>query len=261
MNLEEKIKEYWEDENTRSLIDVNLRMLEENVVKLYLESNNQIIDLGCGDGVSTLEYALKVKCCVGIERSKYLLKQAQKNLLNSGLCNTTFTEGDIMEIDRFKAKFDVAITQRVLINLTSWREQQQAIDNIYSVLKPGGLYIMIEDTYDGLDAMNDFRKAAGLKEIAVHWHNLYFHHNELTEFLASRFKHIRHHTFDLYYLLTRVYLNMIASFKGFGKNAVKDPIFDIADPSARNLYEIIGDKVRIGNGPSFGPIQGFVLQK
>lgn len=50
------------------------------------------------------------------------------------------------------------------------------------------------------------------------------------EHLGKRFDLVAHHTFDLYYFLTRV-------------------------------YEERGSEVRIGSGPVFGPIEGFVIRK
>jgi len=198
MDIEKKIKEYWEDPDTRSLIDVNLRSLESGIVKLYLKPEVEIIDIGCGDGSSTFEYGSYVKRCLGIERSNHLLSRAQENMAKKGRPNITFAVGDIMDLSRFAENFDLAITQRVLINLTSWELQKKAIENVRSVLKPGGLYVMIENTYEGHNSLNDFRKSVGLKEISIHWHNLYFHHADLIDFLSTRFTLIRHHTFDLY---------------------------------------------------------------
>jgi hypothetical protein len=56
---------------------------------------------------------------------------------------------------------------------------------------------------------------------------------------------------------------MFAKFEGFGSNAKKDSIFESADKAARELYELIGNRVHIdvGKGDSFGPIQGWVLRR
>jgi cyclopropane fatty-acyl-phospholipid synthase-like methyltransferase len=260
-DLQETIRQYWEDPNTVSLLDSNLRKLEEAVVLRYLEPNHEIIDIGCGDATSTLLYASRVKRCVGLEQSQHLRAMALNNVETSGLSNTTIVDGNILELDPHRDQFDVAITQRVIINLTSWQEQKRAIENVRSTLRPGGIFVMIENTYEGHDALNALREVVGLKKISKHWHNLYFHHDELMKFLTSHFRVLAHHSFDLYYLLTRIYVSMFSSFEGFGRHAVKDPIFDTADAAARQLYHSAGETIRIGGGPSFGPIQGFVLRR
>ncbi len=261
-DIEQNIKDYWEDPNTRSLIDVNLRKLEEGVVLPYLEPNQEVIDIGCGGGESTVIYGAKVKRCLGLERSDYLRQQAETRIATAQLQQTSIVAGEVAHLEAYQASFDLAITQRCLINLTSWKQQKQAIDNIRATLRPGGIYVMIENTFEGHDAVNAFREKLGLKKVSRHWHNLFFHHDDLMDYLLDgRFRLIKHHTFDLYYLLTRVYVNLFASFEGFGKNAQKDAIFEQADLAARQLYETFGESIKFGDGPSFGPIQGFVLRR
>src|SRR5260370_28535491 len=83
------------------------------------------------------------------------------------------------------------------------------------------------------------------------------------EFLEGKFTVEKTHTFNLYYLLTRVFINMFAKFEGYGRKAVKDDIVDVADTAARRLYELMGDRIKISvdKGESFVPIQGFVLRR
>ena len=49
----EVIEEYWENPNTVSLIDQNLRILETNAVLKHLSKNDVILDIGCGAAEST----------------------------------------------------------------------------------------------------------------------------------------------------------------------------------------------------------------
>jgi cyclopropane fatty-acyl-phospholipid synthase-like methyltransferase len=57
----DEIEAYWESTNTVSLLDSNLRMLEESTVLRYLHRNMDFADLGCGGGESTVRYAAAVK--------------------------------------------------------------------------------------------------------------------------------------------------------------------------------------------------------
>jgi SAM-dependent methyltransferase len=69
--------------------------------------------------------------------------------------------------------FDIIITDRCLINLVDEQGQLNAISSIYGLLKSGGIYIMCEDTKEGLDRLNDIRKESGLPLIEQRWHNNY----------------------------------------------------------------------------------------
>ena len=74
-SLEENRK-YWEDPNTRSLIDPNLKELEIDFVSRYLRDEHKVVDIGCGDGTTIVKIAPKVKSILGIERSDYLKNMA-----------------------------------------------------------------------------------------------------------------------------------------------------------------------------------------
>ena len=109
--------------------------------------------------------------------------------------------------------------------------------------------------------MNDVRVRMGLDPVPQHWHNRFFDRDTLLAFLHGKFQVLRHYDFGLYYLLTRVYVPTFASFTGFGRNAVKDPIFEKSDRAARQLFEIFANRVSIDDGAAFGPIQVWALRR
>ena len=77
MTRRDEIEAYWESTNTVSLLDSNLRMLEESTVLRYLHRNMDFADLGCGGGESTVRYAAAVKSCLALEQSGHLRVQGQ----------------------------------------------------------------------------------------------------------------------------------------------------------------------------------------
>lgn len=257
----ESNRKYWEDPSTISLIDSNLHALEIDYVSKHLRTEHIVADIGCGNGYATLKYAERVKYCYGIERSKLLRDQASRALQSSRQRNVTFRQGDILDLSDYKERFDVVVTQRVLINLPSWELQARAIDNVHKCLKKDGLYVMVENTNDGNEIMNSYRRKVGLQPISTHWHNRFLDFDVLTHHIDRKFRIIERHGFNLYYLLTRIYVQMFASFSGAGKNARSDEIFSKSDEAARILFEQIGDKIVFVDNPILGPIQGIVLQK
>ena len=261
VKFREAVRKYWEDPTTISIIDKNLHKLEIETVCRYLKSTDELVDIGCGDGQATAVYGKKVKKCTGYELSNFLRKKAIVTIKESGLKNTTIKAGDILKMKKIPEKPDVVVTQRLLINLASWSEQKEAIENIYGMLKPGGLYIMIENTNDAYLALNDMRDQVGLDPIPIHWHNLFFDYNQLIDFLKDKFQLLNSHNFGLYYFFTRVYSQMFLSFSGFGKNAVKDSLFDLSDKAAREVFNKFNDHFQIKGCRALGPIQVFVLKR
>jgi ubiquinone/menaquinone biosynthesis C-methylase UbiE len=264
MSDRSRIDEYWENPDTISLLDRNLRKLETDFVLSQINATDKMADFGCGDGESTVHYAAKACSCLALEHSNRLRAKAAERFAEAGLTNVTLMAGDALDLSAYANKFDLVVSQRLVINFMTWEEQKRVLENIRESLRPGGRYIMIENTFEGFEALNAVRRAVGLANVPLHdWHNYFLHYDRLMEFLEGKFTVEKTHTFNLYYLLTRVFVNMFAKFEGYGRTAVKDDIFDAADDAARRLYELIGDRVRIAvdKGESFGPIQGFVLRR
>lgn len=263
MTRRDEIEAYWEQPGTVSLLDPNLRRLEEETVLRYLHRGMAFADLGCGGGESTARYAAAVKNCLALEQSSHLRARAAEAFGKAGLKNVELVAGSVTDLSAYQGKFDAVLTQRVVINFLSWAEQQAVIENVRATLKPGGLYVMIENTFEGFENLNAVRRSVGLDNIPLHWHNYFLHYPLLMDFLKDKFLVERVHTFDLYYLLTRVFVNMFAKFEGYGANAKFDEIFKVADPAARVLFEKVGSRVSIqlDAGSSFGPIQAFILRK
>ncbi len=257
----DKNRKYWEDPNTRSLIDANFKQLEIGFITKYLKKDYIVGDIGCGDGVTAISIAPKVKKVIGIERSTYLKQQAKKNLLNSNLNNIIIKDGDILKLN-LEEEFNLVITERVIINLPSWDYQLAAIDNLFKSLKPGGLYIMIENTNDGLLALNQLREMVGLKPVGIHWHNVYLDYEQFSNSIKGKFEMIERKSFSLYYFLTRVYTQMFANFEGFGIQAKKDEIFSVSDKAAKEIEDKMAKFFTFTENENIlGPIQGFALKK
>ena len=260
-DIRKAIRDYWEDPSTISIIDKNLHGIEIDTVCRHLLPGDRLADIGCGDGEATVRYAREVKECVAFEPTDRLRAKAEKRFAEENLANLSLLPGDILDMGEGEGAFDSVVTQRTLINLASWGDQQQALMNIHRMLKPGGRYIMIENTNDASEALNAMRTEMGLKPIPQHWHNRFFDYDDLMDFMSGRFELRKEYDFGLYYFLTRVYVPMFASFTGSGAKAKKDPIFDVSDAAARRLFEAFAERVKIGDCRALGPVQGFVFRR
>jgi SAM-dependent methyltransferase len=243
------------------LLDANMRELEIEFVRRYLAADRRAADVGCGDGRATRRYAADVASMVGIERSDHLRGIALAEQAENTIPNLEFRAGDILDLSEHEGAFDVVITERVLINLPSWAHQQQAIDQIARALKPGGWYVMLENTVDGDQALNDLRESVGLSPISQHWHNLFLDWDSFAAYVRPQFEIVERRGFSLYYVLTRVFAQLFASFEGFGANAKADPIFAMIDPAARRLEEALAGRAVFGDAAVVGPIQGIALRR
>jgi len=230
--MQEKIKEYWQDRAKQHAAapaattdDVYLRELEIATLRMTLGehglTSGTFLDVGCGDGYSTMQIAAAFPGFTfwGVDYSENMIANA-KARLNSHpeLSNRVkFSVGDVLSLCSALegTVFDIALTDRCLINLETFANQASALAQIAACVKPKGLYIAIENFAEGQDNLNQARAAVGLPEIPVRWHNIYFKEEE---FLSC----VREH-FDLpvikdfsssYYFATRVVYSKMCQMRG-----------------------------------------------
>jgi len=152
--------------------DVYMRKLECSVISdcikeiLSEKSINNIADIGCGNGFSTLEIAkmfpqLEIH---GFDYAEKMIASANKLKMENNINNLNFFIFDIVE-DKLSQAYDLVITDRCLINLPTWEMQKKAINLIHNTLSPNGVYLMMENFTDGEQNFNMLRRSFGLNEI------------------------------------------------------------------------------------------------
>lgn len=214
--ISEKIREYYDKEakewllDSRSTInDQNERRLEVKTLLRHIQENEQVLDVGCGNGYTAIQIAKKYKGkCVGIDFSYKMIevsnrqKEYNKNRLKG---QVSFETASVLDLPFPDQTFDKIVSERCLINLTSGEEQKRGILEINRVLKYHGVFLMLESYLEGLTVINSLRRKLGLTDIPVKWFNLYFEESKLREFIKPYFKLIKIEYFNSsYYLFTRV---------------------------------------------------------
>lgn len=205
----DKIHEYWNSVRGKAMKhpDLNLDSLEISTMMDYIEDGQNILDVGCGSGHFDLLMARNFNVDVtGIDYSDSMIEEAKKNLEKETLRGRArFSKGNALDLSRFDDNiFDVVVSKRCLINLMDWETKEKALDEIYRVLRKGGVYLFMEATKDGLKALNELRIYFGLKEIEVVWHNDNFTVKDMMDYIENKFKLRKAKNFGIYYLITRV---------------------------------------------------------
>ena len=260
-----EIREYWDNrakEHTYDLQgttnDIYLRELEiktvvEKIREFRLSPNASIIDIGCGDGYSTMRLAkvFPEYNITGIDYSESMIANALKQQEKDSELkdNVQFKVADVLNLNDAlgNEKFDVAISMRVLINLPELTLQQVAINNIADICKQNGRYIAVENFLDGQRNMNELRVSLGLAEIPVRWHNHFFEKNDFKNAAESSFKNLSFIDFaSSYYYVTRVIFSKMCQLQGV------EPSYE------HDLYHIALDLPYQGE---FSPIRMVVMEK
>lgn len=255
------VKAFWDGQADKygsdilaTMPDKLLKELEIENISKYLSDGLKVADIGCGNGYSTFCYASSKNIDItGIDYSENMINVARKTLeAKSDLKNNVaFLVGDVLNLNNINdCSFDVIITDRCLINLISIDDQIKAMEELHRVLKPNGVYLMCEDTKDGLDSLNVLRKAVGLYEIKQHWHNLYISENEIFEGVKNLFKLEEVNNFSsFYYVASRIINGKIADLNKI------EPKYDC------DINKVARQISSLGNFGNFGPLKLFVFRK
>jgi len=150
------------------------------------ENSKDVLEIGCGNGytLNLLKQKFSNYKFTGLDFSEDLLKIAN----NRKLDNVTFCQGDARNLQFKDDSFDVIYTERCIINLLTWEEQQQALKEMNRILRKGGYILFMESFTDGYENLNKARTELGLDAIAMPHHNLYFNKETFEPFVSKMFK-------------------------------------------------------------------------
>ena len=134
-----------------------------------------VLDVGCGNGETLLRLALEKGCRgTGVDFSEKMIEAAEASSKAAGCSDrVSFQLGAVPVLAAGLGKFDYAISERCLINLDSEAAQRQSFLAIMSHVKPGGRYLMIESSIQGLERTNELRLSLSLERIDPPWHNVF----------------------------------------------------------------------------------------
>lgn len=170
-----------------TMLDIVTRDKEVEAILSCLSSLGKkihVLELGCGNGYTTeqIRKTLGLKI-TAVDFSPELLGLALKRNLKG----VKFQLGDIRNLQFAYQSMDVIISERCLINLTSWDDQKQALREAWRVLKPNGAFFMLEAFTDGLTNLNNARESVGLDKIPQPPFNIYLNKAKLHRFIRDKF--------------------------------------------------------------------------
>lgn len=214
---------FWDAQASRGVQagsrDLIAKRLEIDALAAYVRGGMRVLDVGCGNGTTALELARRLPITVhGLDSSPAMIRAANEALAQYSCPlkgHVKFHAGDVRDISRHDETYDLAYTERALINLPDWSSQRQAITDILQHVLPGGRYVMCENSHDGLERLNRLRHAVGLSAIVPPWHNRYLqeaevHHAHIPgAYCETSFAHT-----STYYVMSRVINAWLAHLRG-----------------------------------------------
>lgn len=210
---EDRAKVFKEDKEA-TFPDVYLREREIDRIAEYIGkfANERVLDAGCGNGYSTVKFSERYprSAFVGVDITAGMIEHARNR--NS---KVAFDLMDLKSLEFEPALFNVVTTCRVLINLSSFDAQVQAVRELHRVLVPNGVYIMLESTLQSYANLNRMRAKYGLPHLVPNAANLYIDSDRLLNKIEDLFRLVEVDSFSsAYYLGSRVAYPLVAGSPG-----------------------------------------------
>ena len=210
------MRRYWEaaanidrdDQGLRPVArDPFLQQIVEDEICRLLPEGETLLDVGCGDGHSSLRFARLARSLVGVDFIERFVERAREKSKSEQVGNSTFVQGSALDLSSVRARFGLfgaAISIRCLINLTDKDAQLRALREIAACVRPGGLYLTSEGWAEGLEGLNALRRKAGLAKIEAAPYNLMISRRTFEEALSSDFTIEAYVNLGHYLVMSRV---------------------------------------------------------
>jgi dTDP-4-amino-4,6-dideoxygalactose transaminase/ubiquinone/menaquinone biosynthesis C-methylase UbiE len=208
----DEIRAYWDKKADQlrtdpraTMKDVILRNMEIDAVACRLCPEDVLLDIGCGNAFGSLAFAEHCKSVLALDYSEKMVEAAREAITRSGRANIRAERGDVLAIaSSFRQVFSAVTCIRCLINLPTEAQQYAAIEQLATVLLPGGRLFLLEGIAEHFAFMNLMRERAGLGAIRLDWHNRLFQKDRLEDALRQVVTVEEIVDFGEYYFLSRV---------------------------------------------------------
>ena len=213
-----------------------------------------VLEIGCGNGytLNLLQPRFPSYNFTGLDFSEDLLAIARDRNLKS----VEFVQGDARKLQFEDESFDVVYTERCIINLLNWEEQQLALNEMHRVLRKGGYLLFMESFTEGYDNLNKARLELGLDSIPMPHHNLYFEKPAFEQYVKEKFDMVSGQ--ELGGAGTEVPRNFLSSH--YFTARVLHPLLTKGDPFMKNT-ELVRFFSFLPPSGCYSPIEAYILRK
>jgi len=181
-----------------------------------LQTRN-ILEVGCGNGHNIFALSQLFPDCSfhGLDYSEEMIKLANRIKVESPSRNVKFDVANVLELANNNAvenEYNLVFTDRLLINLNSWKIQQQGLRQLLSRVKEKGYLLIIENFMTAYGNQNYLRDLIGLQARTPDPYNKFINEAKLESFacdeLNLKLLHVENfgsiHDLILYVLLPHI---------------------------------------------------------
>lgn len=133
-------KALWEKGDFTRIAETMRESGEELVAKLGVTKDQNVLDLGCGDGTTAIPEAKLGANVLGVDIARNLVEAGNRRAKKEGLTNIKFQEGDATDLNELKDKsFDLVVS---IFGAMFAPKPMDVAKEMVRVTKPGGKIVM-----------------------------------------------------------------------------------------------------------------------
>jgi SAM-dependent methyltransferase len=131
--------EFWAD--NADLFDAGVaRYLQPFLTAAAIQPTMHVLDVGCGNGVTTREAARRAASATGVDLSARMLDTARSRAAAEGLTNVSFVQADVQVADLGEARYDRVISRN---GVMFFGDPVAAFANLARALTPEGRIVLL----------------------------------------------------------------------------------------------------------------------
>jgi SAM-dependent methyltransferase len=131
--------EFWAD--NADLFDAGVaRYLQPFLDAAAIEPSMHVLDVGCGNGLTTREAARRAADATGVDLSARMLDTARGRAAAEGIANVSFVQADVQVADLGEARYDRVISRN---GVMFFGDPVAAFANLARALKPDGRMVLL----------------------------------------------------------------------------------------------------------------------
>ncbi|MFT5660700.1 MAG: ubiquinone/menaquinone biosynthesis C-methylase UbiE [Sulfurimonas sp.] len=155
-----------------------------------VSKNDEVLDLACGTGILSCEFAKHAKSVVGLDITSAMIEQAIKMQEENGLANIQFHIESVEKLAYKDNSFDIVVTR---YSFHHFLDTQTVLNEMIRVCKPNGKIIVVdvalEDKYaNAYNEMERLRDPSHTKALTFKEFHALFSNKALSNHKKSSYK-------------------------------------------------------------------------
>jgi SAM-dependent methyltransferase len=116
------------------------RYMQTFLDAVAIEPTMHVLDVGCGNGLTTREAARRAASAIGVDLSARMLDLARRRASDAGLSNISFVQADVQVAELGEARYDRVISRN---GVMFFGDPVAAFANLARALKPDGRMVLL----------------------------------------------------------------------------------------------------------------------